>query len=208
VFDTRKLQIHSALSAVALVAATAVAHAETAPDALVKQASVEVIEAAKTDKAVQAGDPKGIAALIDSKVLPHVNFEVMTRSAVGPKWREASPEQRTKLQGEFKTLLTRAYAGALAQVSKEQTVEVTRTQPVSGSTQVVVQSEVRGKGEPIKLDYRLDKLDTAWKIIDVNIGGLWLVQNYRSQFAGEITKGGLDGLINTLVERNKTNAKG
>ena len=92
-----------------------------------------------------------------------VNFEVATRSAVGPKWREASPEQRTKLQAEFKTMLMRLYAGALTQL-KDQTVEITKTQPVAGSTQVVVQSEVRGKGEPIKLDYRLDKYDAAWKI--------------------------------------------
>jgi len=143
-----------------------------------------------------------IQALVDTKVMPSVNFEVATRSAVGPKWREATPEQRTKLQTEFKTLLLRLYAGALSQV-KDQTVEVTKTLPVSGSTQTVVQTEVRGKGEPIKLDYRLDKIGDAYKIIDVNVGGIWLVQNYRSQFANELTKGGIDGLIAALVERNK-----
>ena len=199
-----QVSIAAATLAATLSAYVSPAVAQTAPDALVKQASVDVIEAAKTDKNVQAGDPKGVAALVDAKVLPHVNFEVMTRSAVGPKWREATPEQRTKLQAEFKTLLVRVYAGALAQITKEQTVEVKATQPVAGSTQVVVQSEVRGKGEPIKLDYRLDKFDATWKIIDVNVGGLWLVQNYRSQFAGEITKGGIDGLITTLAERNKS----
>jgi phospholipid transport system substrate-binding protein len=94
----------------------------------------------------------------------------------------ATPEQRTRLQAEFKTLLMRVYSGALTQL-KDQTVEITKTLPVTGSTQVVVQSEVRGKGEPIKLDYRLDKQADAWKIIDVNVGGLWLVQNYRTQFA-------------------------
>jgi phospholipid transport system substrate-binding protein len=138
--------------------------------------------------------------------MPSVNFEVMTRSAVGPQWREATPEQRTKLQAEFKTLLMRVYAGALTQI-KDQTVEITKTQPVPGSTQVVVQSEVRGKGEPIKLDYRLDKFDDAWKIIDVNVGGIWLVTSYRSQFAQELGKGGIDGLIKALVERNKAPAK-
>jgi phospholipid transport system substrate-binding protein len=186
----------------ATVSVTAPAWAQTAPDALVRQVSTEVLDAAKADKAIQAGDVGRVAGLIDAKVLPHVNFEVMTRSAVGPKWREATPEQRGKLQGEFKTLLVRVYAGALAQI-KDQAVEIKATQPVAGSTQVVVQSEIRGKGEPTKLDYRLDKFDTAWKIIDVNVGGLWLVQNYRSQFAGELTKGGIDGLIATLVERNK-----
>ncbi len=192
---------------VALVA-TMAAHAQTAPDALVKQISVDVLEAVKADKAIQAGDMTRISALVDTKVMPSVNFEIATRSAVGPQWRSATPEQRSKLMAEFKTLLLRLYAGALTQV-KDQSVEITKTLPVAGSTQVVVQSEVRGKGEPIKLDYRLDKPAdaTAYKIIDVNVGGIWLVQNYRAQFAAELTKGGIDGLINTLVERNKSAAK-
>jgi phospholipid transport system substrate-binding protein len=182
------------------------AWADATPDALVKRISTEVIDTAKADKAIQAGDVNKVIALVDTKVMPSVNFEVMTRSAVGPKWREATPEQRTKLQAEFKTLLVRVYAGALTQI-KDQTVEITRTQPVPQSTQVVVQSEVRGKGEPIKLDYRLDKFDADWKIIDVNVGGIWLVTSYRSQFAQELGKGGVDGLINALAERNKAAAK-
>ena len=198
---------HKLLTGLCLTLAIAgAAHAETAPDALVKRISSEVIDTAKTDKAIQAGDVNKVIALVDSKVMPSVNFEVMTRSAVGPKWREATPEQRGKLQAEFKTLLVRVYAGALTQI-KDQTVEITKTQPVPQSTQVVVQSEVRGKGEPIKLDYRLDKFDADWKIIDVNVGGIWLVTSYRSQFAPELGKGGLDGLIGALVERNKAAAK-
>lgn len=189
-----------------ILALVATAQAQTTPDALVKQISTDVIDAAKADKGVQTGDLSRIQALVDSKVMPSVNFEVATRSAVGPQWRTATPEQRSKLQAEFKTLLLRLYAGALTQV-KDQTVEITKTQQVQGSTQTIVQSEVRGKGEPIKLDYRLDKSGDAWKIIDVNVGGIWLVQNYRSQFANEITKGGIDGLINTLVARNKSGAK-
>ena len=181
-------------------------HAEGAPDALVRRISVEVIDTAKNDKAIQAGDIHRILALVEDKVMPYVNFEVVTRSAVGPQWRGASPEQRSRLQTEFKTLLVRVYAGALTELG-DQKVEITRTQPVPGSSQVVVQSEVRGKGEPIKLDYRLDKAGETWKIIDVNVGGLWLVQNYRTQFAQEIGRGGIDGLINTLVERNKNAGK-
>jgi len=193
--------------AFALTAAAA-AQAQTAPDALVRQISIDVIDTVKADKAIQAGDLTRISALVDTKVMPSVNFETATRSAVGPQWRSATPEQRTKLMAEFKLLLLRLYAGALGQV-RDQTVEVTKTLPVAGSTQVVVQTEVRGKGEPIKLDYRLDKPAdaTAWKIIDVNVGGIWLVQNYRSQFAAELTKGGIDGLIAALVERNKAAAK-
>ena len=190
----------------ALFALVAPAQAQTTPDALVKQISTDVINSAKADKGVQTGDLSRIQALVDAKVMPSVNFEVATRSAVGPQWRSATPEQRSKLQAEFKTLLLRLYAGALAQV-QDQTVEITKTLPVQGSTQTIVQSEVRGKGEPIKLDYRLDKSADqggAWKIIDVNVGGIWLVQNYRSQFASEISKGGIDGLITTLTERNKS----
>ena len=200
------MMFKSTFLATALLAAAVVAQAETTPDALVRQVSTEVLDAAKADKAIQAGDVSRVVALVDSKVLPHVNFEVMTRSAVGPKWREATPEQRSKLQAEFKTLLVRVYAGALAQV-KDQAVDIKSTQPVSGSTQVVVMSEIKGKSEPTKLDYRLDKFDAAWKIIDVNVGGLWLVQNYRSQFAQELTKGGVDGLIGALVERNRAAGK-
>jgi phospholipid transport system substrate-binding protein len=199
--------IKKLLAAASLFVAFALsAHAEVAPEALVRQISVDVLDAAKADKAIQAGDQSRIVTLVDSKVMPSVNFETATRSAVGPQWRSATPEQRAKLQTEFKALLLRLYSGALAQV-KDQTVEVTKTLPVQGSTQVVVQTEVRGKGESIKLDYRLDKAGDAWKIIDVNVGGIWLVQNYRSQFAAELTKGGIDGLINALVERNKAPAK-
>jgi phospholipid transport system substrate-binding protein len=182
------------------------AYAEISPEVLVRQISTDVIEAGKTDKAVQAGDLSRIVALVDAKVMPSVNFEVATRSAVGVKWREATPDQRSKLQTEFKLMLLRLYSGALAQL-KDQRVEITKTLPVAGSTQVVVQSEVRGGGEPIKLDYRLDKFADAWKIIDVNVGGIWLVQNYRAQFAGELAKGGIDGLIQTLVAKNKAGGK-
>jgi phospholipid transport system substrate-binding protein len=205
--DERKTVLKKLMLSFALLASLAgAARADTAPDAFVRTISNEVIDAAKADKAIQAGDVGRVIALVDAKVLPSVNFEVMTRSAVGPQWRGATPEQRTKLQTEFKTLLARVYSGALAQV-KDQTVEVTKTLPVQGSTQVVVQSEVRGKGEPIKLDYRLDKFDAAWKIIDVNVGGIWLVQSYRSQFAQVLANGGIDALITRLVDQNKAAAK-
>jgi phospholipid transport system substrate-binding protein len=185
-----------------LAGAGAALAAGLTPEALIRQVSTEVLDVARTDKAIQAGDVAKVSALVESKVMPHVDFEVITRSAVGVQWRGATADQRSKLQAEFKLLLIRVYAGALTQL-KDQAVEITRTQAVSGSTQVIVQSEVRGKGEPIKLDYRLDKRGEAWKIIDVNVGGLWLVQNYRTQFAQELSKGGIDGLIGALVERNK-----
>ena len=185
----------------------AVLAADATPDALIKQIAVDVIDTAKADNNIQSGDVNSVIKLVDAKVMPSVNFEAMTRSAVGPQWRGATPEQRSKLQAEFKILLVRVYAGALSQI-KDQTVEVTKTLPVPGGSQVVVQSEVKGKGDPIKLDYRLDKIDDAWKIIDVNVGGIWLVTSYRSQFAQEISSGGLDGLIAKLAERNKAAGKG
>ena len=196
------------VSALMLALAGPVHAQPVAADVLVRKISTEVIESAKSDASVQAGDVNRILTLVETKVMPHVNFEVITRSAVGPKWREANADQRSKLQAEFKILLVRVYAGALSQLG-EQSVEVTKTLPVPGSSQVVVQTEVRGKGEPVKLDYRLDRSgDAPWKIIDVNVGGLWLVQNYRSQFGQELSRTGIDGLIKTLVERNKSAGKG
>ncbi len=200
-----KQLISGASLAVAVLVATP-AHADNSAEALVRQISTEVINTAAADKAIQAGDLNRVLALVDAKVMPHVNFEVVTRSAVGVQWRSATPEQRTRLQTEFKTLLVRVYSGALTEL-RDRTVEITKTLPVQGSSQLIVQSEVRGKGEPIKLDYRLDRMGDTWKIIDVNVGGLWLVQNYRSQFAPELSKGGIDGLIATLTERNKTAGK-
>ena len=194
----------SLIASVAFVASAAAA--DVAPDAFVRQISQDVIDSAKADKQIQAGDVSRIIGLVDQKVMPNVAFETVTRSAVGPKWREATPEQRAKLQAEFKTLLVKVYAGALSQI-RDQTTEITKTQPVQGGSQVIVQSEVRGKGEPIKLDYRLDKIDGGWKIIDVNVGGIWLVTSYRSQFAQELSSGGIDALIAKLTERNKGSAK-
>ncbi len=185
-----------------MVAATVAAQAQTAPDALIKQLSTEVIDTVKSDKAIQAGDLGKIIALVDAKVMPHVNFQRMTASAVGRHWREATPEQKAKLQAEFKTLLVRTYAGALTQV-KDQGVALKPFRAGAGDSEVVVRTEIKGKGEPIQLDYRLEKADTAWKIYDVNVLGVWLVEQYRSSFAQEIGAGGIDGLIGKLAERNK-----
>jgi phospholipid transport system substrate-binding protein len=189
-----------------IVAVAATAQAQTAPDALIKQLSTEVIDTVKSDKAIQAGDLGKIIALVDAKVMPHVNFQRMTASAVGRHWREATPEQKTKLQTEFKTLLVRTYAGALTQV-KDQSVALRPYRAAATDTEVVVRTEIRGKGEPIQLDYRLEKADAGWKIYDVNVLGVWLVEQYKSSFAQEIGAGGIDGLIGKLAERNKGAAK-
>ncbi len=175
------------------------------PDALVRQVSTEVIDSVKSDKAIQAGDLKKIMALVDAKVLPHVNFQRMTASAVGRYWRQASPEQQQKLQAEFKTLLVRTYSGALTQV-RDQVVELRPLRSKPEDTEVVVRTEVKGRGDAIQLDYRLEKTADGWKIYDVNVLGVWLVENYRNSFAQEISANGIDGLIAKLAERNKTAA--
>ncbi|RZT95128.1 phospholipid transport system substrate-binding protein [Rivibacter subsaxonicus] len=181
-------------------------HAEpVAPDALIKQVSDDVIDAVKADKAIQAGDVKRIVALVDAKVLPHVNFERMTASAVGRYWRQATPDQKQRLQAEFKQLLVRTYSGALTQV-KDQTVELKAMRGKPEDPEVIVRTEVRGRGDPIQLDYRLEKVGEGWKIYDVNVLGVWLVENYRNSFAQEISANGIDGLIAKLAERNKAAA--
>lgn len=192
----------SGLAAWTLVQAPAQAQGET-PDALVMRVSTEVIDAARADPAIQAGDVNRVMTLVDGKVMPHVNFQRMTASAVGRYWRQATPEQQQKLEAEFKTLLVRTYAGALAQV-KEQTVQLKPFRAKPEDQEVVVRTEVRGKGEPIQLDYRMEKRPDGWKIYDVNVLGVWLVENYRNSFAQEISAGGIDGLIAKLAERNKS----
>jgi phospholipid transport system substrate-binding protein len=199
--------LHRRLLLLALAfAAVALARAETAPDELIRQVSVEVIDTVKADKAIQAGDVSRIIALVDVKVMPHVNFQRMTASAVGRNWRGATPEQQKRLQEEFKILLVRSYAGALTQV-KDQTVQLKPMRSNPGDTEVVVRTEVKGKGEPVQLDYRLEKSGDGWKIYDVNVLGVWLVEQYRTSFTQEITAGGIDGLIAKLAERNKGTPK-
>jgi phospholipid transport system substrate-binding protein len=187
-------------------AATAPARAETAPDELIRQVSVDVIESVKADKAIQAGDVARILVLVDAKVMPHVNFQRMTAAAVGRNWRSATPEQQKRLQEEFKLLLVRSYAGALTQV-KDQTVQLKPMRANPGDAEVVVRTEVKGKGEPVQLDYRLEKNGDGWKIYDVNVLGVWLVEQYRVSFSQEINAGGIDGLIAKLAERNKGASK-
>jgi phospholipid transport system substrate-binding protein len=184
--------------------------APEAPDALVKRLAVEITEAVKADKNLASGDIAKVAALVDTKIIPFVNFQRMTASSVGPAWRSATPEQQKRLQDEFKLLLVRTYAGAVKEI-KDQTVVVKPLRAAAEDTAVIVRSEVRGKGEPIQLDYRVGKITdasgTAWKIYDMNILGVWLVETYRGQFAQEINTSGVDGLIKSLADKNKSAKK-
>ena len=191
----------STLTLAAALLAPAV-RAQEAPDALVMRISTDVIDAVKADKAIQAGDVGRILVLVDEKVMPSVNFRRMTASAVGRHWRQATPEQQQRLQDEFKVLLVRSYAGAMSKV-KDQTVQLKPMRSKPEDDDVVVRTEVRGSGDPIQLDYRLEKSTGGWKIYDVNVMGVWLVENYRNSFSQEINAGGIDGLIARLAEKNK-----
>jgi phospholipid transport system substrate-binding protein len=184
--------------------------ADESPDALVKRLSTDVLETIKADKTIKAGDVNKIMQLVDSKIMPNVNFQRMTASAVGPAWRQATPEQQKHLQDEFKTLLVRTYAGALDQVT-DQTVTVRPFRGSADDKEVLVRTEVTGRGDPVQLDYRLEKTPgqgAGWKVYNLNVLGVWLVDTYRTQFAQEINKNGIDGLISALAARNKGNAKG
>lgn len=194
------------LSLFALTAVPARA-ADEAPDALIQRVSSEVLASIKGDKTLMAGDVARIVALVDSKVMPYVNFQGMTASAVGPAWRQATPEQRKRLQDEFKALLVQTYAGALINV-KDNTISVKPLRVAADSTAVTVRTEILGRGEPVQLDYRLEKMaGEGWKINNLNVLGVWLVETYRSQFRSEINAKGIDGLITTLTDMNKSNAK-
>lgn len=187
-----------------LIVVAPAAAADMAGDAFVKQLSDEVLTTIKSDKAFQASDMTKLTALVDTKVMPHVNFRRITASAVGPGWSKATPEQQKQMQEEFKTLLLRTYAGALSQIT-DQIITVKPLRASAEDTEIVVRTEVRGKGEPIQLDYRLEKTPGAglgWKIYNLNVMGVWLMETFRSQFAQEINAKGVDGLIATMKARN------
>jgi phospholipid transport system substrate-binding protein len=195
-----------ALSTIAFTAFALAAPAPVAgeaPDALVKRISNDVIDTAKADKDIQAGNSKKVTELVDSKILPYVDFQRMTALAAGRFWRDATPEQKTALSNEFRTLLIHTYSGALSQI-KNETVEFKPMRADPADQEVEVRSQVNvQRGEPIQLNYRLAKGPSGWKIFDINVLGAWLVETYKGTFATEIGKGGIDGLIKKLAERNK-----
>jgi len=188
-------------AALGLSFSLAQAQATKAPDTLIKEVSTDVLDALRADKSIKQGDVQKVIALVDQKVMPHVDFQRMTSASVGRYWREATPEQQKQLQDQFKILLVRTYSGALAQV-QDQTVELKPSRSNPDDKEVVVRTEVKGRGDPIQLDYRLEQTPNGWKIYDVNVLGVWLVQSYRSSFAQEIGTNGVDGLIKKLIERN------
>ncbi len=196
-----------------LIAVAAIAFATTgfaaaqgtneAPDQLVKRISSDVLNVAKTDKDIQAGNTRKVMDLVETKILPYVDFERMTALAAGRYWREATPEQKRALSTEFRTLLIYTYSGALSQVRNE-TIEFKPLRADAADTEVEVRSQVNmTRGEPVLLNYRVAKGTDGWKIYDINVLGAWLVETYKGTFNTEISKGGIDGLIKTLAAKNK-----
>lgn len=184
---------------------------EEAPDALIRRLYAELMAGIKSDELLQAGDTTRALGLVENVIMPNVDFQRMTASAVGPAWRRATGEQKSQLITAFNILLVRTYAGAMLQAS-DRVLVVKPIRMAAGDTQVIVRTEARGSGDPVQLDCRLAKKPgdtTGWKIYDLNVMGVWLGEVYRSQFAQEINAKGLDGLIKSLSERNQSSvAKG
>jgi len=177
----------------------------TPPDALVKNVTLEVVDIILKDKEIQKGDRKKVVALIETKVLPHFNFQAMTSSAVGRSWDKASAEQKARLQEEFKTLLVRTYSSAIAAYSNQKfDFRPLRSKPTD--TDVTVNVRVmQGSNQPVTIDYDMEKRPTGWKVWDVRVGGISLVANYRTEFDNIVRERGVDGLIKALQAKNTSN---
>ena len=206
---TRRHVLVAACAASLLGTAGLAMAADEAPEAFIQRITNDTLNAIKADKALRTGDINKVMQLVDTQLMPHVNFRRTTALATGPAWRKATPEQQKRLQDEFKVLLVRTYSGALSQIT-DQVVAVKPLRAGQDDKNLVVNTEVRGKGDPIQLDYRLEKTPgqgSGWMIFDLNVLGVWLIENYRNQFTKEINAGGIDALIASLAARNKSNAK-
>lgn len=191
----------SLLTLVAVGAAAAPQDAAT-PDALIKSVVSDVMTAVKADKDIQAGNVPKIIALVDQKIVPYANFQKTTQLVMGRAWSQASPQQQAQITDEFKKLLVRTYAGAISQI-RDQTVQYRPFRAAPEDTDVVVRTQVINNGEPIQLDYRLEKTAAGWKVYDINVLGAWLIEAYRSQFSQLISQQGIDGLLKFLQDRNR-----
>ena len=182
----------------------ALASAQEAPDALVKRVTDEVLAIIKADKELQAGNPRKVVELAEQKVLPHFDFTRMTRLAVGRNWAQASDAQKEALTREFRTMLVRTYSTSLT-AYRDQKIEVKPLQMAAGDKEVTVRTAVIQQGGPqIPIDYAMEKTDSGWKVYDVVIDGASLVTTYRGTFNDQIQKGGIDGLVKTLQDRNRS----
>lgn len=176
---------------------------DVAPDVLVKDITTEVIGIIKKDKDIQAGNPRKIADLVETRILPHFSFARMTQIAVAVNWRRATPEQQKALIEEFKTLLVRTYSNALS-LYRDQVIQFKPLRMRPDDVEVTVKSDIRQKGaQPVTLDYDMEKTPSGWKVYDVKVSGVSLITNYREEFAAQVRESGIDGLIKVLVSKNR-----
>ncbi len=175
---------------------------QSTPDGLIKSVVSDVMASVKSDPEIQKGNIPRIVDLVDTKIVPHTDMRRTTEMAMGPNWKKATPEQQTQLVNEFKSLLIRTYSGALSQL-RDQTIQFKPLRAAPDDKEVIVKTVVIGRGDPVPLDYRLEKTPNGWKVYDMNIMGVWLVEAYRNQFANQISQNGVEGLVKFLQDRNK-----
>ena len=175
---------------------------QSTPDSLIKSGVSDVMASVKSDPEIQKGNIPRIVDLVEKKIVPYTDMRRTTEMAMGPNWKKATPEQQAQLVGEFKSLLIRTYSGALSQL-RDQTVQFKPLRAAPDDKEVVVKTVVIGRGDPVPLDYRLEKTANGWRVYDMNIMGVWLVEAYRNQFANQISQNGIEGLVKFLQDRNK-----
>ena len=174
----------------------------TPPDVLIKMVVTDVMTTVKSDPDIQKGNIPKIVDLVEKKIVPYTDMRRTTEMAMGPNWKKATPEQQAQLTSEFKNLLIRTYSGALSQL-RDQTVQFKALRAAPDDKEVVVKTVVLGRGDPVPLDYRLEKTANGWKVYDMNIMGVWLVEAYHNQFSNQISQNGIEGLVKFLQDRNK-----
>jgi phospholipid transport system substrate-binding protein len=177
------------------------------PDGVMKTVTQQVLDEIKSDKQIQSGSISRITQLVNEKILPYTDFQRTTRLAMARNWNSASPQQQQQIVEQFKILLIRTYAGALAQV-RDQQIEFQPFRASSDATDVVVRSVIVHNSSPIELDYRLYKTPQGWRVYDINVLGAWLIQVYQQQFNEQVSQHGVDGLLQFLTQRNQQLASG
>jgi phospholipid transport system substrate-binding protein len=192
------------LSSLFLCAGSASAQAvdQSTPDGMIKTVVSDVMASVKSDPEIQKGNIPRIVDLVEKKIVPYTDMRRTTEMAMGPNWKKATPEQQAQLVSEFKNLLIRTYSGALSQL-RDQTIQFKPLRAAPDDKEVVVKTVVIGRGDPVPLDYRLEKTANGWRVYDMNIMGVWLVEAYRNQFANQISQNGVEGLVKFLQDRNK-----
>lgn len=175
---------------------------QSTPDGLIKTVVSDVMASVKSDPEIQKGNIPRIVDLVEKKIVPYTDMRRTTEMAMGPNWKKATPEQQAQLVSEFKNLLIRTYSGALSQL-RDQTIQFKPLRAAPDDKEVVVKTVVIGRGDPVPLDYRLEKTANGWRVYDMNIMGVWLVEAYRNQFANQIGQNGVEGLVKFLQDRNK-----